>query len=733
MSPNDHDIVIIDTFLHMTPNKKMKRKIQLWSKADWNDLRSKALDFQNEYLQNTTDSVEQCYPKFTTFIEKLIEEHVPWKYSSNRNRVPWMTASIRRLCRKKQRAYNKARKSRSPSDWKHFRSIQKNVINSLKRARENYINNIIAEGLEKNDSKPFWRYIKSQRQDNCGVAPLKSKTSNDLISDNSSKAKILNSQFCSVFTSDQNDPNSDTVLEGPSIPSIGDIVFMVPGIEKLLRNLNPKKAGGPDNVGCRILKELACELAPVLTHIFQISYDKGELPACWKNANVAPIYKKGPVYDPANYRPVSLTCITCKLMEHVIAHHMREHLDCHKVLTPLQHGFRSLFSCETQLLLTIQDLIERRDPVKSQIDIGVLDFSKAFDVVPHNRLLSKLRLMGIDGKCARWVKSFLSDRSQQVVVDGAVSQSAPVISGVPQGTIMGPLLFLCFINDITTVVDPGTQMRLFADDCLIYRNIYSINDQIQLQKDLDALFNWGMQWGMRFNPSKCNILSSFNCSTPLVKFYQINNTIIHHVEKTKYLGILIHKSLEFDHHIQNMVSRANGKLGFLKRNLRGCPSALKRSAYVGLVRSGLEYGAVIWDPHNDNQKKAIELVQNKAMRWIKDLPPYDRSHIEDLLRDTGLRSLEQRRRDARLTMLYKMVHGLVALTPEELGLVQTNRRPRAGEAHHTRFKHRPARVDLRLYSFVNRTVPAWNRLPADTAEAESLETFKARLAPARLP
>ena len=121
------------------------------------------------------------------------------------------------------------------------------------------------------------------------------------------------------------------------------------------------------------------------------------------------------------------------------------------------------------------------------------------------------------------------------------------------------------------------------------------------------------------------------------------------------------------------------------------------------------------------------------MCWIKDLPPYDRSHIEDLLRDTGLRSLEQRRRDARLTMLYKMVHGLVALTPEELGLVQTNRRPRAGEAHHTRFKHRPARVDLRLYSFVNRTVPAWNRLPADTAEAESLETFKARLAPARLP
>ena len=158
-------------------------------------------------------------------------------------------------------------------------------------------------------------------------------------------------------------------------------------------------------------------------------------------------------------------------MEHVIAHQIRSHLDRHGALTNLQHGFRSKFSCDTQLLLTNQDILIQRSAPHSQIDIGVLDFSKAFDVVPHKRLLSKLRTYGIDGKYSKWINSFLSDRTQQVVVDGATSTTTPVTSGVPQGTVLGPLLFLIFSNDITSVVDPKTQLRLFADDCLIYRSI----------------------------------------------------------------------------------------------------------------------------------------------------------------------------------------------------------------------------------------------------------------------
>ena len=210
-------------------------------------------------------------------------------------------------------------------------------------------------------------------------------------------------------------------------------------------------------------------------------------------------------------------------------------------------------------------------------------------------------------------------------------------------------------------------------------------------------------------------------------------TIIRHVEQTTYLGILIHHSLKSDSHIKYIISRANSKLGFIKRNLKGCPRALKRSAYLGLVRSGLEYGAIVWDPHHDYKCDAIELVQNKAMRWINGLPPYDRRHIRLLLADTGITSLEQRRRDARITMLYKMVHGLVNITTEELGLVPSDKRTRA--AHRYKFKEEKAKVDLSRFSYVNRTVPDWNRLPAAVAEADpkDLDIFRTQLASARRP
>ena len=473
-----------------------------------------------------------------------------------------------------------------------------------------------------------------------------------------------------------------------------------------------------------------------VTHLFQQSYDQGETPAIWRNANVAPVFKKGPVCNAANYRPISLTCIACKVMEHVVVSHMRKHLELHNALTELQHGFRAKHSCDTQLLLTVHDLMEQMDRPKTQIDICVLDFSKAFDVVPHRRLMSKLRLYGIDGKCANWIWSFLADRTQQVVVDGVASPTSPVTSGVPQGTILGPLLFLIFINDIVCNIDPGTQMRLFADDCLVYRRIASIQDQIQLQRDLDALTAWGNQWGMRFNASKCNVLVVTNLQTPIPKFYQLNNQVLKHVEAAQYLGIILQSNLKFNSHIQEITSRANSRLGFLKRNLKGVDSALKRTAYVSLVRSGLESASAIWDTSIGVQQRKIELVQNRAMRWIRGLPPFDRTSIKQLLEDTSLDTLENRRREARLSLMWKVTHDHVAVTPEQLGLSPPDWRTRTGVTGHAhRYKEIKARKERLKNSFVGRTVPEWNRLPAAVAEAVTYDSdqgsFKSQLAEAR--
>ena len=238
----------------------------------------------------------------------------------------------------------------------------------------------------------------------------------------------------------------------------------------LLSGLNPSKVIGPDQIPCRILKELSVELAHIFTALFRQSLNTGALPSLWSQAFLSPIYKKGLWCMPGNYRPVSLTCVSCKLFEHILCRHIRNHLDRHGMLTPLNHGFRTKHSCETQLLLTLQDLTTYRDQ-KDQIDIAVLHLSKAFDTIPHDRMLRKLEFYGITGPVLNWTVAFLKNRKQRVVVDGRQSRSATVDSGEPQGTVLGPLLFLLHINNLPSVVD--SQVRLFADDCLVYRPIRS--------------------------------------------------------------------------------------------------------------------------------------------------------------------------------------------------------------------------------------------------------------------
>ena len=315
---------------------------------------------------------------------------------------------------------------------------------------------------------------------------------------------------------------------------------------------------------------------------------------------------------PENYRPVSLTCVSCKLFEHILCRHIRNHLDRHGILTPLNHGFRTKHSCETQLLLTLQDLMTYRDQ-KDQIDIAVLDFSKAFDTVPHDRMLGKLEFYGITGPVLNWTAAFLKNRVQRVVVDGRQSRSATVDSGVPQGTVLGPLLFLLHINDLPSVVD--SQVRLFADDCLVYRPIRSEADQVLLQRDLSALELWGDTWGMRFNATKCNIMRISRSRNPLTRMYSLCNHVLSEVDTAKYLGINLSSELSWSPHVSSVVSKANSTLGFLRRNLRKCPSKLKETAYLSLVRSTLEYAATIWDPYYVRDIDSLEQVQRRAARF----------------------------------------------------------------------------------------------------------------------
>jgi hypothetical protein len=227
------------------------------------------------------------------------------------------------------------------------------------------------------------------------------------------------------------------------------------------------------------------------------------VPSDWRNDNVSPVFKKGEKYKAENYRPISLTCICCKLLEHIITSHIMKHADRLNILYPLQHGFRSKRSCETQLIEFVDDITKNMSAGK-QTDILIMDFSKAFDKVSHILLLHKLEHYGIRGNINRWIVSFLYNRTHAVVVDGENSIHIDVESGVPQGSVLGPSLFLLYINDMPVGIK--STVRLFADDTIAYLTISSYKDSNDLQNNLEKLALWETKWKMSFHPDKCNVL-----------------------------------------------------------------------------------------------------------------------------------------------------------------------------------------------------------------------------------
>ena len=389
----------------------------------------------------------------------------------------------------------------------------------------------------------FWSFIKSKRQESSGVAPLK-KPDGLLYSDARSKSEILNSQFSSVFT--REDLNTMPSMGHRQHQRMRDITVTEQGVKKLLKGLKPHKASGPDSISVRLLKELCEELTPVLTTIFQSSLVSATVPEAWKMAHIVPVFKKGDCSTAANYRPVSLTAICSKLIEHIIHSSVMQHLDNEHVLSDTQHGFRRRRSCETQLVKTIDDLAEGVDAGK-QMDIILLDFSKAFDKVPHQRLLTKLHHYGIQGNLHAWIGNFLYNRKQRVIVEGSESSEADVLSGVPQGTVIGPLLFLLYINDLPERVKCG--IRLFADDCIIYRPISSARDSANLQADLNALRQWTCDWQMTFNPDKCVVMHITRRKNKRKTIYNLNSVNLAEVKNTKYLGVSISNDLSWHDHI----------------------------------------------------------------------------------------------------------------------------------------------------------------------------------------
>ena len=436
------------------------------------------------------------------------------------------------------------------------------------------------------------------------------------MTDDQARATVLNDAFAAKFT----DPAAPLLPAAPEYPldSLSQLHVGETEVLAALKAVSPYKACGPDNISARIVAECAAELAVPLTVLYRASVQSGVFPKRWKNANIVPIFKKGDRRDASNYRSVSLLPLFGKVLERVVFNQLYSHVS--PVICAEQHGFIPRRSCATNLAVYLKSAWEAISD-GYQTDAIYTDFSAAFQSVNHTLLVHKLKQsFNVHDNALKWFVSYLSDRRQRVVVNGQISQWKSVTSGVPEGSLLAPILFSLFINDLPSTI--SSPCLMYADDVKIFRKISSPSDCYELQRDLDRLTAWSASWGLTLNPSKCRSFTATLRRAPVQITYNIGGTVLEHVDEVRDLGVLIDKKLTFTQHIDSIVRRGNRALGLLTRCFQSGLTNGKFSkssvlaAYFANVRSTLEYCSVIWAGAAKTHTLRVDRVQHKFLMWL---------------------------------------------------------------------------------------------------------------------
>ena len=642
-------------------------------------------------------------------VSKFIPHTKPGRYKKPKN--IWMTQEALEKIRAKNRAFKTYCNDRSVSNYNIYSRMRNQAKWECNKAKKNFEKKIAAES--KKNPKGFYKYVNQNLKTRPSVADL--EVDGKTVTEDQAKAEILNEYFSSVFTRENTEavPNLETkTTKFPFNPPI----FSEQAVLEQLKRLKPSKSPGPDELHPYLLRELSKSLALPLSLVMQSSFEESILPQDWKDANVSPIFKKGKRSDKNNYRPVSLTSIICKVMETIVRNHVMDHLTKNNMLSEYQHGFVKGRSCSTQLLQCLDKWTEMLDN-SLPVDIIYLDFAKAFDSVPHIRLISKIKSYGIEGKTLAWIDNFLKNRRQRVVVNGSKSSWNEVVSGVPQGSEIGPSLFVIYINDIPSAVKCFIQ--LFADDTKIFRTITNTVDQNSFQKDLDGLSAWSQKWQLNFNATKCKVIHFGQNNLNLG--YNMDGSQLEVAEHEKDLGVVIDNDLSFDMHINQKVLKANRVLGLIRRSFTYMDKEILVLLYKSMVRPHLEYCHSVTFPMYDRQAKLIEGVQRRATKLLNSLK--DKPYIERL-RELKLPTLHYRRRRGDLIEAYKYTHGLYTTAHKPL---ERDSNTHGTRGHNFKLKKLRCKKNMRQHYFSLRVTDDWNNLSYEVVNAPSLDSFKSRL------
>ena len=715
-----HPALLVDIPIANKQLRPNARSMKLYGKADYetinNDLA--ATDWSS-VLSNC--GMELATERFYSILNRVIDAHVPSKKTTVSNYPSWYDTSLIKIIKEKRKYHRKWKSSANLAHYETFsllRSRQKRVCKSLFEA---YIRK--SEECIKENSKFFWRYVKSKRS-SPGIPQMM------YLNDTKAKTGI---EICELFSE-----YFQSVYENPSMPSayrplsdplpqrsvdINTISFNEETTYKYLKNIDQNKSSGSDNIHPFFVSNCALTLARPLTLLFKMSLKEGLFPDCWKKAYICPIYKQGPRNKVDNYRPISKLPIFSKLMEKIVFDILFPIV--RDIIAPEQHGFFKKRSVESNLI-TFTDSIQKSMDSRAQIDVLYTDFSKAFDKINHNILLDKIWALGIRGDLFRWISSYIRNRSQAVVIDGHQSRFSYIHSGVPQGSHLGPLLFLLYINDITTYVH-HSDILIYADDTKIFREINTLDDCALLQEDIDRVSQYCKHNCIFINASKCHVMTFSRKSSNISHVYLLNGNQLNSVTSIRDLGVMLDSKMIFADHIDYAITKANKLLGFILR----VSTVFKSTDTLKLlfncyVRSHLEFASVIWNPQYATYISRLEAVQRKFVKRLNYMSYVQPSSYAESLRTHNILSLQDRRSLIDLTFLHKILNNSVDSISivEKIKLSVPSRQTRSH-----RFFHLPlVKTNSARNSFLYRACHSYNIKFSDVdVFATSIGAFKSAI------
>ena len=724
---SDHCVVYCHIDLDVRSRSSFKREIWDFRNADYAGLNAALSQAPFDVPYDLYNDIDDIVYYWFTLLKSTISDFIPHRSVKIRStNKQWVTCEFRRLLRKRNRLWKRFKRTGYDAHYQAYKKVRNKVVSLNRKNIKCFVNNIDLHLSECSDPKVWWSNIKTLLGSKAykGIPPISYE--GRIINNDKEKADIFNKYFSQQCKLPPNAVSTHLpTFTYKTTARLNMLYISEPDVLTVLNNLPATKATGPDAVGNHILKSISLSIYLPLCKLFNYSLQCGKFPTCWKAANVCPIFKKNDNKNPANYRPISLLSNLSKVFERLVYKQLYSYFSENQLLNEKNSGFRQGDSTINQLVYITDKLYKAMDS-KQEVRMVFLDAAKAFDKVWHKGLLFKLKQLGVDDHVASWFSDYLNNRKQRVVINGVASSWASLEAGVPQGSILGPLLFLVYVHDITDGIN--ADINLFADDTSIFEVVAdSVTAAKSLNSDLSRLQQWANQLLVHFNPDKTEVLtvSAKKCKGTHPPLY-LSGTQLKEVQSHKHLGITLTNDLSWSNHISSVVTKASQRLAIMKRLKYTLHRSTLERLYKTIVRPILEYGCVLFDGCTQSDSQLIKSIQYQAARICSGA--LWNTNKESLLSEMGWDTLYSRRQYFKILVLYKMYHGLVPpyLSDIPLSLVSNVQSYSLRNAHHIR----PPKTRTSRYarSFLPATIDVWNSLPRELTSIDNFPQFKVALA-----